>query len=111
MANTINLVEKMLPLIDEVYKKEAKSAILEAPAEFVADVRQIFDKAGARYQACELGKVDKGGGGTIALTLANRGMDVLDAGIAVLAMHSPQEVIAIQDIYSAYNLYKAFFNM
>ena len=79
-----------------------KSGASEAPAEFVAEVRRIFDQAGAKYQSCELGKVDKGGGGTIALTLANRGMDVLDVGVPVMGMHSPYEVTSNFDVYKAF---------
>jgi aspartyl aminopeptidase len=85
-----------------------KSGASEAPAEFVAEVRRIFDQAGARYQSCELGKVDKGGGGTIALTLANRGMDVVDSGVPVMAMHSPYEITSKFDVYQAYKGYEAF---
>lgn len=86
-----------------------KSGASEAPAEFVAELRRIFDDAGAKYQACELGKVDKGGGGTIALTLANRGMDVVDVGVPVMGMHSPYEITSKFDIYQAYKGYSAFF--
>ena len=85
-----------------------KSGASEAPAEFVAELRKIFDEAGARYQACELGRVDKGGGGTIALTLANRGMDVVDVGVPVMGMHSPYEITSKFDVYQAYKGYKAF---
>ena len=85
-----------------------KSGASEAPAEFVAEVRRIFDQVGARYQSCELGKVDKGGGGTIALTLANRGMDVLDVGVPVMGMHSPYELTSKFDVYQAYKGYQAF---
>ena len=85
-----------------------KSGASEAPAEFVAEVRRVFDQVGARYQSCELGKVDKGGGGTIALTLANRGMDVLDVGVPVMGMHSPYEVTSKFDVYQAYKGYQAF---
>ena len=79
-------------------------------AEFVAELRKVFDEVGARYQACELGKVDKGGGGTIALTLANRGMDVVDVGVPVMGMHSPYEITSKFDVYQAYKGYKAFLN-
>lgn len=85
-----------------------KSGSSEAPCEFVAEVRDVFEGAGAKYQACELGRVDKGGGGTIALTLANRGMEVLDVGVPVMGMHSPYEVTSKFDIYQAYKGYKAF---
>ena len=86
-----------------------KSGASEAPAEFVAEIRRIFDEANAQYQSCELGKVDKGGGGTIALTLANRGMDVVDCGVPVMGMHSPYEITSKFDVYQAYKGYKAFF--
>ena len=86
-----------------------KSGASEAPAEFVAELRKVFDEVGARYQACELGKVDKGGGGTIALTLANRGMDVVDIGVPVMGMHSPYEITSKFDIYQAYKGYRAFY--
>lgn len=86
-----------------------KSGASEAPCEFVAEVRKIFDQAGVKYQACELGKVDKGGGGTIALTLANRGMDVLDCGVAVMGMHSPYEITSKFDCYNAFKGYEAFY--
>ena len=75
-----------------------KSGASEAPAEFVAEVRKIFDDEKVFYQACELGRVDKGGGGTIALTLANRGMEVLDAGVPVMGMHSPYEITSKVDV-------------
>ena len=87
-----------------------KSGASEAPAEFVAEVRKVFDSVGARYQCCELGRVDKGGGGTIALTLANRGMDVVDVGVPVMGMHSPYEITSKFDIYQAYKGYQAFYN-
>ena len=86
-----------------------KSGSSEAPAEFVAEVRKIFNDSKVSYQSSELGKVDKSGGGTIALTLANRGMDVLDCGVPILCMHSPYEVCSKYDIYQAYKAYEAFY--
>ncbi len=86
-----------------------KSGASEAPAEFVAEVRKIFESVGARYQSCELGRVDKGGGGTIALTLANRGMEVVDVGVPVMGMHSPYEITSKFDVYQAYKGYQAFY--
>ncbi len=86
-----------------------KSGGSEASAEFIAKVRKTFDNAKAQYQSAELGKVDKGGGGTIALTFANRGMDVLDCGVPVMAMHSPYEITSKYDIYQAYKAYEAFY--
>ena len=64
---------------------------------------------GCKYQSAELGKVDKGGGGTIALTFANRNMDVVDCGVPVMAMHSPYELTHKFDIYQAYKGYEAFY--
>lgn len=86
-----------------------KSGASEAPAEFVAEVRKIYNLVGTKYQTCELGKVDKGGGGTIALTLANRGMEVVDSGVPVMGMHSPYEITSKYDVYSAYKGYEAFY--
>ena len=86
-----------------------KSGASDANAEFVAYVRNIFEKAGAAYQSSELGKVDEGGGGTIAYILANRGMDVLDCGVPVHSMHSPYESASKYDIYMADRAYGAFF--
>ena len=85
-----------------------KSGASEAPAEFVAEVRKIFEDEKVCYQMCELGRVDKGGGGTIALTLANRGMEVLDAGVPVMGMHSPYEITSKIDVYNAFKGYRAF---
>ena len=85
-----------------------KSGASEAPAEMVAYLRKTYEEAKVKYQACELGKVDKGGGGTIALTLANRGMDVVDSGVPVMGMHSPYEITSKFDVYQAYKGYEAF---
>ena len=82
----------------------------DVSVDFLYKIKSLAKSNGVNYQV-ETTKPSEGGGGTVAMYFGTRGMDVLDAGIAVLAMHSPQEVIAIQDIYSAYNLYKAFFNM
>ena len=86
-----------------------KSGASDANAEFVAKVRNIFETNNIKYQVSELGKVDLGGGGTIAYILANKGMDVIDCGVPVISMHSPYEVTSKYDIYSAYEAYKAFF--
>ena len=85
-----------------------KSGASDANAEFVAEVRNIFEKNNVRYQISELGKVDVGGGGTIAYTLANKGVDVIDCGVPILSMHSPYEVSSKFDLYSAYQGYMAF---
>ncbi len=86
-----------------------KSGASDANAEFVAKVRRIFEEKSVKYQVSELGKVDLGGGGTIAYILADKGMDVIDCGVPVISMHSPYEVTSKFDIYSAYLAYKAFF--
>ena len=85
-----------------------KSGASDANAEFCARVQALLDKAEIPWQFGELGKVDKGGGGTIALFAANLGMDVIDAGVPVLSMHSPFEVISKIDLYTAYKGYVAF---
>lgn len=85
-----------------------KSGASDANAEFVAEVRNIFEENNVRYQITELGKVDVGGGGTIAYILANKGIDVIDCGVPVLSMHAPYEVTSKLDLYEAYRGYKAF---
>jgi aspartyl aminopeptidase len=81
----------------------------DANAEFVGEVRRLFNEKGIAWQAGELGKVDQGGGGTIAQYIANLGVEVVDCGVAILSMHSPFEVTSKIDIYTAYKAYKAFF--
>ena len=85
-----------------------KSGASDANAEYVAWVRNILEKNDIRYQVVELGKVDIGGGGTIAYILANKGADVIDCGVPVLSMHAPYEVTSKFDIYSAFEAYKTF---
>ena len=85
-----------------------KSGASDANAEYVAWVRNVLEKNEILYQVAELGKVDIGGGGTIAYILANKGTDVIDCGVPVLSMHAPYEVTSKFDIYSAYKTYKAF---
>lgn len=80
----------------------------DANAEYLAELRRIMDKHGVIYQAAELGKVDVGGGGTIAYILSLYGMQVIDSGLAVLSMHAPWEAISKSDLYEAYKGYKAF---
>lgn len=77
-------------------------------AEFVGQIRQLFDKEKVAWQIGELGKVDQGGGGTIAAYLSNLGMDVLDCGVPILSMHSPFEVASKVDIFMAFKAYRAF---
>ena len=85
-----------------------KSGASDANAEYVALIRNIFEQNNISYQVSELGKVDTGGGGTIAYILANKGIDVIDCGVPVLSMHSPYEVTSKFDIYEAYRAYLAF---
>ena len=85
-----------------------KSGASDANAEYVAWIRNILEKNEIKYQVSELGKVDIGGGGTIAYILANKGTDVIDCGVPVLSMHAPYEVTSKYDIYSAYKTYEAF---
>jgi len=85
-----------------------KSGASDANAEFCAKVQAIMSRNKVQWQFGELGKVDKGGGGTIALYAANLGMDVLDCGVPVLSMHSPFEVISKVDLYTTYRGYIAF---
>ena len=85
-----------------------KSGSNDASAEFVAEVRRVMDDAGVAYHTAELGKVDIGGGGTIAYIPARYDMDVIDSGVAVLSMHAPWEVTSKADLYEAYKGYCAF---
>ena len=87
-----------------------KSGASDANAEYVAWVRNILERNNIKYQIAELGKVDIGGGGTIAYIIANKGADVIDCGVPVLSMHAPYEVTSKYDVYSAYKTYKAFWN-
>lgn len=80
----------------------------DANAEYVGQLRDIMDRNDVAYQTAELGKVDQGGGGTIAYILANYGMNVIDSGVAVLNMHAPWEIISKVDLYEAYRGYVAF---
>ena len=80
----------------------------DANAEYLAKLRKVMDDAQVAYQYAELGKVDVGGGGTIAYIMANYGMEVIDSGVAVLSMHAPWEITSKADVYEAYKGYKAF---
>ena len=87
-----------------------KSGASDADAETVAYVRRLFDDANVIWQIAELGKVDAGGGGTVAMYMANRNITTLDAGVPVLSMHAPFEVVAKLDCYETYKGMKAVFN-
>ena len=86
-----------------------KSGSSDAGAEAVAYVRRLLDDRGILWQMAELGKVDQGGGGTVACYMANRNIDTLDAGVPVLSMHAPYETVAKLDCYMTYRCMKAIF--
>ncbi|MCR5123858.1 MAG: aminopeptidase [Treponema sp.] len=88
-----------------------KSGASDANPEFIARLRKLLDDNTVKYQMAELGKVDQGGGGTIAYLAAKYGMNVLDAGVSVLSMHAPWEITSRDDITQAFNAYKAFLTL
>lgn len=85
-----------------------KGGCNDANPEYIATLRKIMDEANINFQTAELGKVDQGGGGTIAYILGNYNMNVIDAGIAVLNMHAPMEIVSKADVYETYEAYKVF---
>ena len=85
-----------------------KSGSSDASAEYVSFVRNLFDKENVIWQTGELGKVDQGGGGTVAAYVANKNIDTVDLGVAVLSMHAPYEVIGAGDLYMAHKAFSAF---
>ncbi len=85
-----------------------KVSTSDANAEYIAKLRKVFDDNEIGFQTAEMGRVDLGGGGTIAYIMANYGMNVIDSGVAVLSMHAPHEVTSKSDIYEVYKGYKAF---
>ncbi len=96
-------------LLTKYTGSRGKGGASDASAEFVAKIRNIFDTNDVLWQIGELGKVDAGGGGTIAQFVANLDIDVIDCGVALLSMHSPYEIAGKFDIYMAYKGYKAFY--
>lgn len=90
---------------------KGKAGCNDANAEFMAEVRRIFNKENVIWQTAELGKVDQGGGGTIAYILANYGAEVIDCGVSVLNMHAPYEIVSKADLYEMYKGYKAFLSV
>lgn len=88
-----------------------KSGSNDANPEFIAKLRKTFDDAGIEYQTAELGRIDVGGGGTIAYIPAEYGMDVIDLGVAILNMHAPYEICSKADVYETAKCYKAFYEM
>jgi aspartyl aminopeptidase len=85
-----------------------KSGSNDANAEYIAHIRDVFDRENVNFQTAELGRVDLGGGGTIAYILAEHGMNVIDSGVAVLNMHAPWEATSKADVYETYRGYRAF---
>ena len=90
--------------------KGGKGGSNDANAEYIAYVRKVMDEASVSWQTAELGKVDQGGGGTIAYIMARYGMEVIDSGVPVLSMHAPWEIISKADLYEAFKGYVAFLN-
>ena len=101
--------------LGDVYKRQkytgarGKSGASDADAETVAYIRNLFDEAGVIWQIAELGKVDAGGGGTVAMFMAERNIDTLDAGVPVLSMHSPFETVGKLDCYMTFKGVKAIY--
>jgi aspartyl aminopeptidase len=95
-------------IITKFTGSRGKAGANDANAEFVGEIKKLFTDNKIVWQTAELGKVDIGGGGTIAYILANKGADVIDCGVAVLNMHAPFELISKVDLYMAYKAYKAF---
>lgn len=85
-----------------------KSGTSDASAEFVGYVRRIFEENGVQWQTSELGRVDLGGGGTVAAYIANLNIDTVDLGVPVISMHAPYEVVSKADVYSTYEAFRAF---
>ncbi|MBR6325214.1 MAG: aminopeptidase, partial [Lachnospiraceae bacterium] len=96
------------PVLHKYTGSRGKSGSNDATAEYIASLRHIFDEDDVKYQMGELGKVDQGGGGTIAYILAAYAMDVIDVGIPLHSMHAPYEVASKPDIYETYRAYKVF---
>ena len=87
-----------------------KSGTNDAPAELVAYMRRVLNAEGVQWQMCELGKVDQGGGGTVAMYMGNRNIDTIDAGVPVISMHAPFEVVAKYDCYMTYRAVLAVYS-
>jgi aspartyl aminopeptidase len=96
------------PVFNKYTGSRGKSGSNDANAEYIAFLRNIMDSENVSYQTSELGKVDEGGGGTIAYIMANLGMNVIDFGVAVLSMHAPFEITSKADVYETYRAYRAF---
>ena len=88
-----------------------KGGTNDASAEYMAQIRDVFDRGKVKWQAAELGKVDQGGGGTIAFMLARYEMDVVDCGVGIMSMHAPYELAGKYDTYMTYKAYNAFYKL
>jgi len=86
-----------------------KAGASDASAEYLGEIRRLFNEHNIPWHITELGAVDKGGGGTIAMMIANLGVDVIDVGVPVLSMHAPFEIISKIDLYAVYRGYRVFF--
>ena len=95
-------------MMEKYVGSRGKSGTNDANSEFFADILRVFEKNNIPWQTGELGKIDAGGGGTIAVYMANMGMEVIDCGVPVLSMHAPYEVISKIDLYFTYLAYKVF---
>ena len=87
---------------------KGKNGTNDASAEFVGFIRRILDENSVVWQTCELGKVDFGGGGTVAKYIANHNIETVDIGVPVISMHAPYEVVSKADVYSTYEAFSAF---
>ena len=96
--------------VTKYHGARGKSSTNDASAEMVGYVRDALEENGVVYQTGELGKVDAGGGGTVAMFIANLGIDTLDMGVPVLSMHAPYEIISKADLYSMHRAMLAFVN-
>ncbi len=96
------------PVFTKHTGSRGKSGSNDANAEYIAKLRRVFDDNHVGFQMAEMGKIDAGGGGTIAYILAEYGMEVIDGGVAVLCMHAPWEISSKADVYEAYRGYRAF---
>ena len=96
------------PVFTKHTGSRGKSGSNDANAEYIAKLRRVFDDNHVGFQMAEMGKIDAGGGGTIAYILAEYGMEVIDGGVAVLCMHAPWEISSKADVYEAVRGYRAF---
>ncbi len=96
------------PVLNKHTGSRGKRGANDANAEYIAKLRRVFDENKVSFQMAELGKIDAGGGGTIAYIVAEYGMEVIDGGVAILCMHAPWEISSKADVYEAYRGYRAF---